>query len=160
MTKQVEHAARTTMGSGAHVQKAGSQMKHVDITKRSDLDLMVSAQRPMTSDDKRNLVGALRQEFGCAAVEEHKYHIQASTTAGTVDVVPRHAEFLRGPNFRNVEPRDRFHANTKGQAAVRGVKMFADDYGYQWKGRSSAKDHLEKGTCVSKPQKYILWLNR
>jgi len=136
VTQTVETVTRHHFGGNAHVLHAGSQKKHTDIASTRDLDLMVSS-RPWTASDKLHVTSELQKQFGRDAVHESRYRIKVQTKAGSVDVVPQRAEFL--PSQRNAPPTDRFHANPKGQQAVRGIKMRAQAEGLHLKG-----DHIER----------------
>jgi hypothetical protein len=139
LTALTEGAVRKVFGSNSHVEVAGSMGKHTDVTARSDLDLMIRTETPMTEVDKANLVKELRRTrfgFGCQ-VQNCSYSILLRFQATKaplkkMDLVPHTATFL--PTGAKPLPTDRFKDNPKARHAVRLAKDHALQFGLKWPG--------------------------
>ena len=139
LTALTEGAVRKVFGSNSHVEVAGSMGKHTDVTARSDLDLMIRTETPITEVDKANLVKELRRTrfgFGCQ-VQNCSYSILLRFQATKaplkkMDLVPHTATFL--PTGAKPLPTDRFKDNPKARHAVRLAKDHALQFGLKWPG--------------------------
>mmetsp|Transcript_16516 Transcript_16516/g.47010 ORF Transcript_16516/g.47010 Transcript_16516/m.47010 type:complete len:147 (-) Transcript_16516:80-520(-) len=115
---------------------------------------MVETRRPWSAEDKSAFARTLKASFGARAVHEGEFCIQVDSDFGRVDVVPQSGDFVPNASGRNAMPTDRFHANPKGQQAVRLVKVQAEERGRAWKG-----DRIER-LVLGAQKEHPAWTNR
>ena len=134
-TRKVEAALRTTVGSDAHVMKAGSQFKHTDIAS-SDRDVLLKTKNPLTSKQKAEF--ERNAELQGLKVDPWARTTTITTAGGQeMDAVPSgKPEYYEANSRSNKDPTDRTQngQNKKLEQAIRTVKATAEAEGKHWSG--------------------------